>query len=343
MLDEIRQQPEALERTLARELRPVERFKRIVERRRPRLIVLAARGTSDNAALFGRYLLEIATGIPVALAAPSIATLYGAKVDYRETLAVAISQSGESTDTNMVLERARAQGALTLGITNEGSSALARLADHVFLVRAGKERSVAATKTYTGQMLMLYLLAYALGGRVRVEQLRKLPDAAQAALGLEAEIAALSERYRFMRYAAVVGRGLNYANAFELALKLMETCYVVAERFSSADFMHGPIALVEPGFPVIAFAPPDVTWPSIGHTLEKLHALRAEIVAITDPGNRAVEARATKVIRLPGRIREWLTPIPYIIPGQILAACLAAQKGLDPDRPRTLRKVTLTM
>ncbi|HEY1341812.1 MAG TPA: SIS domain-containing protein [Bryobacteraceae bacterium] len=343
MIEEIRQQPEALARTLARELRPVERFKRVVEKRRPRLVVLVARGTSDNAALFGRYLLEITTGIPVSLAAPSIATLYQARLDYRDSLVVAISQSGESTDTNLVLERARAQGALTLGITNEAASSMARLAEHVFLVRAGHERSVAATKTFTGQVMMLYLLAYALGGRVRIADLERVPDAAQAALTLEPEIAGLSERYRFMHHAVVVGRGLNYANAFEFALKLMETCYVVAERFSSADFLHGPIALVEPNFPVFAFAPPGVTWASIGETLEKLQKLRAEIVAITDPGNREADARATRVIRLPKRIKEALTPIPYIIPAQLFAASLAAQKGLDPDKPRTLTKVTLTL
>src|ERR1017187_10370628 len=253
MLDEIRQQPEALEKSLAGGLARAERFKRLLAKRRPRLIVLVARGTSDNAALFGRYLLEILTGIPVSLAAPSIATLYQAKLDYRETLVVGISQSGESTDTNLVLERARAQGALTLGITNNQASSMARLAEHVFLVRAGKEKSVAATKTYTGQLLLLYLLAYALGGGVRLSDLQRIPEAVDAALGLAPEIEALSERYRFMRHAVVMGRGLNYANAFEFGLKLMETCYVVAERFSSADFMHGPIALVEPSFPVFVF------------------------------------------------------------------------------------------
>jgi glucosamine--fructose-6-phosphate aminotransferase (isomerizing) len=343
MLDEIRQQPDALARTLAGEKRHAERFRKLIAGKRPRLVVLVARGTSDNAALFGRYLLEITTGIPVSLAAPSIATLYEAAIDYRDTLVVGISQSGESTDTNLVLERARAAGALTLGITNERSSSLAKLAEHVFLVRAGRERSVAATKTYTGQILVLYLLAYALGGKIRLADLERIPELTAEVLGLEAEIDALSERYRYMRSAVVVGRGLNYANAFELALKLMETCYVVAERFSSADFMHGPIALVEPSFPVFAFAPPGVTWASIGDTLRKLKGLSAEIVAISDRSNREVEATATRMIRLPRRIPEVLTPIPYIVPAQIFAACLAAQKGLDPDRPRTLNKVTLTL
>jgi glutamine---fructose-6-phosphate transaminase (isomerizing) len=343
MLEEIRQQPAALAHMLSSELRRVEKFKRLLQKRRPRLIVLVARGTSDNAALFGRYLLEITTGIPVSLCAPSISTLYQTRLDYRDALVVAISQSGESTDTNQVLERARVQGALTLGITNESSSALAGIAEHIFLVRAGREKSVAATKTYTGQMLIMYLLAYALGARIRIADLERIPGVVDATLALEPEIDALSERYRFMRHAVVVGRGLNYANAFEFALKLMETCYVVAERFSSADLMHGPIALVEPNFPCFVFAPPDRTWPSIGASLAKLHGLHAEIVAVTDSGNSEVATHATKVIRIPRRVKEVLTPIPYIVPAQIFAACLAAQKDLDPDRPRTLSKVTLTL
>ncbi len=343
MLEEIRQQPSALARTLAAELRRVERFKRVVAGRRPKMVVLVARGTSDNAAQFGRYLLEITTGIPVSLAAPSIATLYDARVDYRDSLVVGISQSGESIDTNVVIERARKAGAVTLGITNEKDSALARIAEHVFLVHAGREKSVAATKTYTGQMLILYLLAYALGGGIRIADLERIPELVESALALEPEIGELSERYRFMRYAVVVGRGLNYANAFEFALKLMETCYVVAERFSSADFLHGPIALVEPSFPVFAFAPPGVTWKGIGETLERLGGLRAEILAITDVGNPEAAERATRVIRLPRRVKEVLTPIPYVVPAQIFAACLAAKKGLDPDHPRTLKKITLTL
>ncbi len=343
MSEEIRQQPAALDRTLRAEMRNVEKVRRQVEKHRPRLIVLVARGTSDNAATFGRYLLEITTGIPVSLAAPSVATLYEARIDYRDTLVIGISQSGESTDINLVLERARLQGAVTLGITNERESSLARLADHVLLVHARKEKSVAATKTYTGQMLLFYLLAYALGGGVRMADLERVPEAVQAALGLEEEVNALSERYCFMRNAVVVGRGLNYSNALEFSLKLMETCYVVAERFSSADFMHGPIALVEARFPVFAFAPSGPTWPSISETLRKLRSLRAEIVTITDAGNPQAAEIATRMIRLPRRVKEVLTPIPYIVPAQLFAACLAVQKGLDPDRPRTLSKVTLTI
>ncbi len=343
MLDEIRQQPHALERTLASAVRGIELFRAKVAKKRPSLIVLAARGTSDNAALFGRYLLEIATGIPVSLAAPSIHSLYNAKVNYKDALVVAISQSGESTDTNLVLARARERGSMTLGVTNESSSSLAQLAEYVFHVRAGKERSVAATKTYTGQVLMMYLLAYALGADVRLDDLRRLPEWCAAALTLEPEIRAFSERYRFMDHAVVVGRGLNYSNAFEFALKMMETCYVVAERFSSADFLHGPIAMVEPSFPIFLFAPRGVTRPSMREMLEKLKSLGAETVIVTDQRDGEVAKLASRVIRVPVRLNERFTPIPYIIPAQLFAACLAEQKGFDPDRPRTLTKVTRTL
>jgi glutamine---fructose-6-phosphate transaminase (isomerizing) len=350
MLEEIREQPGALERTLKEELAGVSELKRRLEKQRPRFVVLAARGTSDNAALFGRYLLEIATRIPVSLAAPSIFTLYGGEIDFRDTLVVAISQSGESTDTNLVLERARAAGAITVGITNEPESALARLAEHVFLVRAGRERSVAATKTYTGQLLMCYLLAYALGAPVSIDELARMPEHAAAALGLEAEISARAERYTFMTQAVSIARGLNYANAFEFALKLMETCYVVAERFSSADLLHGPIAMVESAFPAFLFTPAGVTWPGLAEMLAKLEQLKAVTMVITDRSNADAAAKARTAICLPVELAhsgplpaEVYTPIPYIVPAQLFAACLAEHKGLDPDQPRTLSKVTRTL
>src|SRR5580698_3604843 len=291
MMEEIREQPVALDRTLRLGLKAAAKLAREVARRRPKLIVLAARGTSDNAAQFGRYLLEITTGIPVSLAAPSLYTLYDAKIDLKEALIVAISQSGESTDTNLVLERGREQGALTVGITNEPASSLAKLADHLFFVHAGRERSVAATKTYTGQVMSLYLLAHALGAKIRLDDLRKVPDWAAGALLLEAEMTARAERYRFMERAIVVGRGLNYANAFEFALKLMETCYVVAERFSTADFLHGPIAMVDRSCPRFLCTPPGVTWEGMRDMIARVAALKAETLIFTDMSNRAaVEA-----------------------------------------------------
>jgi len=350
MLEEIRQQPETLERTLASGLPAAERLRKEVIRSRPKLILLAARGTSDNAAHFGRYLLEIATGIPVSLAAPSIFTLYGSSLDLADALVVAVSQSGQSTDTNMVLEKARNSGAMNVGITNEASSELARLADRVWLVRAGREKSIAATKTYTGQVLMFYLLAYALGARIRLEQLRRIPEWTEAALSIAPLLSQTVERYRFMEQAVVVGRGLNYANALEFGLKLMETCYVNADRFSSADFLHGPIAVVRESLPVFLFAPTGVTWPSLRDMAETLRQRKAETLIVTDSSNREALASGNRVLAVPARLgrrsvvpEELYTPIPYIIPAQLFAAMLAEQKGLDPDRPRTLTKVTKTL
>jgi glucosamine--fructose-6-phosphate aminotransferase (isomerizing) len=341
MLDEIREQPAVLERTLHAERKSIEQLRTLLTRQLPRLIMLVARGTSDNAAQFGRYLLEIATGIPVTLAAPSIFTLYHAPFRFDGVLVIAISQSGESTDTNLVLERARQQGARTIGVTNEASSTLARLAEHPFLVHAGREQSVAATKTYTGQLLILYMLAHALGADIALDDLARLPEWTSRALALEPEVARRAERYRFMDHAVVVGRGLNYANAFEFALKLMETCYVVAERFSSADFLHGPIAMIEASFPAFLFAPPGVTWQGTREMIEKLAKLKAETLVITDQSNP--EAFGENTIALPIALDELFTPIPYIVPAQLFSARLAEEKGFNPDQPRTLSKVTRTL
>lgn len=340
MMEEIFDQPQALERTLRAESKHAQRF-RSFARGKFRLIVLVARGTSDNAAIFGRYLLELTTGIPVSMAAPSLHTLYHAKLDLRDALVIGISQSGAGTDINLVLESARRQGAYTLAITNEAESPLAQVVDDVFLVRAGRQKSVAATKTYTGQLMLFYLIASALSDKVTPQALSEIPEYARQSLGLVAEIRELVERYRYMRQCAVVARGLNYANAFEMALKLMETCYVVAERFSSADFLHGPIAMVEPNFPVLLFMPPGKTFHDTGQLVRRLHGLGAETLAITSAAAKV--PAATRVIRVPGSIPEIYTPIPFIIPGQIFAALLAEVKGIDPDHPRSLHIVTETV
>ena len=349
MLQEIEQQPAVLEKTFQEEFKHFEDFRLRMAARPPSLVVLVARGTSDNAALFGRYLLETVTGLPVSLAAPSVTTLYRSQLRLENALVVGISQSGESTDTNLFLRAARDQGVMTVGITNQAGSSITRVAEEIFLVHAGREKSVAATKTYTGQLLMMYLLAYALGAAIEPQILERLAPAVARALRLKKQVAALSERYRFMSYAVVVGRGLNYANAFEFSLKLMETCYVVAERFSGADFLHGPIALVERAFPVFVFAPSGPTAPGTLKMLRKLRSLEAETILITEAGNEDALSLATRSISMKGTVtafgcpEDLFTPIPYIVPAQLFAASLAEQKGLNPDQPRTLSKITKTV
>jgi glucosamine--fructose-6-phosphate aminotransferase (isomerizing) len=208
-------------------------------------------------------------------------------------------------------------------------------------VHAGRQRSVAATKTYTGQLMIFYLLAAALGTSLSIERVSELPDRVTDTLELIPELRALVERYRYMDHCVVVGRGINYGNAFELALKLMETCYVIAERFSAADFVHGPIALIEHDFPAFVFMPPGRTFHNLRELTGRLRRLHAEVVAITGPRTRIPSA--TRLIRVPGDLPEVYTPIPYIIPGQIFTALLAEVKGLDPDKPRSLKIVTRTV
>jgi glucosamine--fructose-6-phosphate aminotransferase (isomerizing) len=341
MLQEIAEQPKALARTIQAERTKISRLGVFLKQREIDLIVLVARGSSDNAALFGRYLLEITTGIPVSLSAPSVHTLYGAKLNLRHALVVGVSQSGAGEDINQVLENARACGAYTVGITNEPSSAMVSYVDETLLMHGGRERSVAATKTFTGQMMLFYMLAAELAESRPVWTYDAIPDFAARALEQQPAILELVQRYVFMENCVVVGRGLAYANAYELALKLMETCYVVAERFSSADFLHGPVAMVERHFPVILFAPPGVMLPGVKSLIKRLRELRADTLAITSDLEAAGDC--SRAIVMPKEIDEFVAPIPYIIPAQLFAALLADAKGLDPDQPRSLSKVTRTL
>ena len=341
MLEEIAEQPAALARTLQLERAKIARLGNFLKERDIDLIVLVARGSSDNAALFGRYLLEITTGIPVSLSAPSVHTIYGAKLKLNHALVVGVSQSGEGEDINRVLDNARACGAYTVGITNEPNSSMTGLVDETLLMHGGRERSVAATKTFTGQMLLFYMLAAELASEKPTFSYETIPDFVERALEQKPALLELVQRYVFMENCVVVGRGLAYANAYELALKLMETCYVVAERFSSADFLHGPVAMVERHFPVILFAPPGVMLPGVKNLIDRLRELHAETLAITSDLDAA--GMCTRAIIMPREIDEFLAPIPYIIPAQLFAALLAEAKGLDPDAPRSLSKVTRTL
>ncbi|MGH9966852.1 MAG: SIS domain-containing protein [Pyrinomonadaceae bacterium] len=341
MLQEIAEQPQALTRTIEAERAKIARFGKFIKDRDIDLIVLVARGSSDNAALFGRYLLEIKTGIPVSLSAPSVHTLYGARLKLQHALVIGVSQSGEGEDINLVLENARARGAYTVGITNEPASSMTQIVDETLVMHGGRERSVAATKTFTGQMMLFYMLAAELAEGPPNRSYEAIPEFAARALEQQPALLELVQRYVFMENCVVVGRGLAYANAYELALKLMETCYVVAERFSSADFLHGPLAMVERHFPVILFAPPGVMLPGVKDLIGRLQELHADTLAIT--GDLAAASACTRAIIMPREIDEFLAPIPYIIPGQLFAALLAEAKGLDPDSPRSLSKVTRTL
>lgn len=338
---EIAEQPAVLERLLAREGRRIERLGQELRQSGIRSLFVVARGSSDHAGVYAKYLFGARNRMVTALAAPSLFTLYGRPPDLRGHLVLAISQSGGSDDLCQVVAEAARQGARTLVITNRPSSPLSREAQTVLALHAGVERSVAATKTYTAELMALAMLSVAWHGSQRErEALRRLPDKIQALLDSSAGIARTAERYRYVERLAVIGRGFNYATAFELALKLKELAYVAAEPSSSADFRHGPIAVVGEGFPVLLVAPKGRTLGDLRALAATLAARRAELVVISD--DRLLLGKAQAALPLPGQVPEWLSPLTAVVPGQIFARHLAAVRSCPLDRPRGLRKVTST-
>lgn len=336
---EIREQPAVLSGLLDAERTSVIRLARDLSRRQPSAVFLAARGTSDNAALYGHYLFETLLRIPSGLASPSVVTIYRKVPRLRGTLVLGLSQSGRSADIVRYLEAARAAGARTVAITNDARSPLARAAHDTLLLHAGVERSVAATKTYTAQLTLLSLLVAVMAGdRKLLDEHYRLPRLIDRVLGEEDAIRRLSLRLRRVHQCIVTARGYNFATAREAALKLKETAHIAAEALSSADLLHGPIAVVGPRFPVIMVAPPGAPRPHLVRVARRLAAQGARIVAISSgPGFGDM---AQTVVQAPGRIPEMLTPQVYIVPLQLLAYHLSLSRGYDPDRPAGLRKVT---
>lgn len=313
-----------------------------LQSRRPTHLLIAARGTSDNAARYAQYLFSAFNRLPVALATPSLFSVYGTPPRLEGALVIGISQSGRSPDIVAVVEEARRQGQPTIAITNEPDSPLAQAADHAVALGAGAEQSVAATKTYTAELLALALLSTCWAGDAeRLQALQKLPEAVAQTLQLEPTIAQLAPRYTYATEAVVVGRGFNYATAFEIALKIKELTYVVAEPYSSADFRHGPVAIVERGFPVVAVAPGGLVFPDMLKLLRELAEREAELIVISDQAEAL--ALAHTPLPLPAALPEWLSPFTCIVPGQLLALHITQAKGYEPDHPRGLKKVTRTL
>lgn len=343
MHSEILEQPDRLENLLEHQKDWVREIASTIHKRNFQYIFLAARGTSDNAGRYANYLWGARNGLPMALATPSLFTYYHQPPRLNGALVVGISQSGQSPDIVSVLEEGRRQGCLTLAITNSPNSPLAQSADLVLDIMAGKEAAVAATKTYTAELLAIAMLSAALQESEAVwQELRGVPAWVEQALKLDDAIANMAQRYRYMQRCVVLGRGFNYATAFEWSLKLKEMAYVVAEPYSTADFLHGPIAVVEPGFPVMAVAPQGKVFPSMLEVLQRVRQDKnAELVVISDT-SPALEL-AQSPIPLPEGIPEWLTPIISIVPGQLFAYHLTLIKGYNPDAPRSLQKITETI
>lgn len=337
---EIHQQPATLTRLLTRENDHVAAIAAAIREAAPRFVMIAARGSSDNAAIYGKYILGAYAGLPVALATPSVVTYYGRMPDVSEALVIGVSQSGQGEDIRVVLEQARAQGAITVGVTNEPDSPLAHATEHCIALHAGPERSLAATKTFTAQLAVMAMLAAHLADDDQLQaDLAALPDVVAHTLALSAGTPPRAERYRYMTHCVTLGRGFNYAIAFELALKLKELTYVGATPYSSADFRHGPIAQVEEGFPVLVVAPDGVVIDDMLDLMRNLREREAELIVISNREDAL--ALAQTPLPIPA-VPEWLSPIVAVVPGQLLAFGLSVARGYDPDHPRALRKVTST-
>jgi glucosamine--fructose-6-phosphate aminotransferase (isomerizing) len=339
---EILEQPACLERLLASHRKNVEQVATAIQSRDIRFAFLTARGTSDNAGRYANYLWGAMNGLPLALATPSLFTYYQQPPKLKNALVVGISQSGQSPDIVSVVQEGKRQGNLTLAITNEPDSPLAHAADFVLDVQAGSELAVAATKTYTTELMAIAMLSAALAGDgARWVELAQVAGWVSEALKHDQAIEQLAQRYRYMQQCVVLGRGFNYATAFEWALKLKELTYVEAEPYSSADFQHGPVAMVARGFPVMAVVPTGKVFDSMMALLKHLqNDLLAELVVISNAPEAISMAQVP--IEIPADVPEWLSPLVGIVPAQLFSYHLTLAKGYDPDQPRTISKITET-
>ncbi|MDX1932382.1 MAG: SIS domain-containing protein [Capsulimonadales bacterium] len=335
--NEIFEQPDALNRAIRAGREPIFRLVAEAKRRDVRYLVLAARGTSDNAATYAKYLFEIVCGVPVSLAAPSVHTLYESEIAYRDALVLGVSQSGAGADVIEVVTAARKKGALTAAFTNTEDSGLARAAEHPIFCHAGVETAVAATKTYTTTLALFAQLAAAWSGLGELTRgIDRLEHAAAETLNREEQASTLAQTLLHAERILTVARGLHLSTAIEAALKIAETTYTTTQAFSSADLQHGPIASVAVRTPCLLFMPRGKTFSTLAEMADKLTDRGARVLKFAPEGTPGA------AIHLGDAGTELLAPIVDIIPAQLLAFHLCIARGLDPDNPRGLTKVTIT-
>ncbi|MDX2702411.1 SIS domain-containing protein [Streptomyces sp. PA03-6a] len=339
MSGEMAEQPAVLRRILEEGAPRIRRTAERIAARGPRFVLLTARGTSDNAALYAKYLVEVVLGKPAGLTSMSTTTAYGARPDLTDCLVVTVSQSGGSPDLVASTRAAREAGAITLAVTNNADSPLAEVSEFHIDVLAGPEKALPATKTYTAELLALYLFVEGLrGGDGNAAKV--LPELAEQILARQDEVRALAARYRFAERLVLTSRGYGYPTAKEAALKLMETSYIPALSFSGADLLHGPLAMVDNVSPVIAIVTEGKGGEALQPVLDRLRGRGADLVVI---GNQASVDAASAGFVLPTEgVAEEVQPILEILPLQMLAYEITIARGQDPDAPRALAKVTET-
>jgi glucosamine--fructose-6-phosphate aminotransferase (isomerizing) len=342
LLNEILEQPAALRRLLDEGREPVARAADKIKAFAPEWVLIAARGSSDNAARYAQYLLGAHNGLGVGLAVPSLISLYGAAPRMGRAAVIGISQSGQSPDIVGVLSTAAKQGAVTVAVTNDPASPLARASSATLPLFAGEEKAVAATKTYTTELFALAMLSAALEGNpARQATLEQVPGyVEQVIASVHDNVAEAANGFANAGKLVVLGRGFNYSTAFEVALKIKETCYFIAEPYSVADLLHGPVAMIDQYFPVIVVAPSGPTQADIPALFELLEKRGARTLAISDRAD--VISRAQYGLKMPSGVPEWVSPIVSVVAGQLFAHALCVATGQDPDKPRGLSKITLT-
>ncbi|MFE7188656.1 SIS domain-containing protein [Kitasatospora sp. NPDC057541] len=338
MAAEMAEQPAVLQRILDEGAPKIFEIASRIAARKPRFVLLTARGTSDNAALYAKYLIEILLGKPAGLTSMSTTTAYGAKPDLTDVLVITVSQSGGSPDLVASTKAAREAGAITLAVTNNAGSPLAEVSEFHIDVLAGPEKALPATKTYTAELLALYLLVEGLRGGDGAAA-KVLPGLAAGILARQDEVKALAERYRFAQRLVITSRGYGYPTAREAALKLMETTYIPASPFSGADLLHGPLAMVDNVSPVIAIVPDGKGGEALQPVLDRLRGRGADLVVV---GQQSQVEAASAGFALPAGVPEEVQPILEILPLQLLAYEVTIARGQDPDAPRALAKVTET-
>jgi len=339
---EIMEQADVLENLVNQQWDAVQKIADTIRRRDIDYIFLAARGTSDNAGRYAQYLWGIFNHLPIALAAPSLFSLYQSPPRLKNALVVGISQSGMSPDIVSVLTEAGRQGCQSIAILNTPDSPLGQAASHIIDINAGQEIAVAATKTYTAELMAIAMLSAALSQDDEAYQiLKKVPGWVRILLEQDATLGRIAERYRFMDQCVVLGRGFNYATAFEWSLKMKELCYIAAEPYSSADFLHGPVAVISQGYPVMAVVPDGKVADDMLGLLRTLRYERhAELLVFSNRPD-ALELAQSR-LGLPADMPEWVSPIVSIVPAQLFSYHLTRAKGFDTEGPRGLHKVTKT-
>jgi glucosamine--fructose-6-phosphate aminotransferase (isomerizing) len=342
MWNEILEQPTVLENCGQANEKVIQKIVAEVAFRNIQSVIIAARGTSDHAAVYGKYVIEYELGIPVSLAAPSIFTIYQKKLKLPGTLVIGISQSGKAADVLEVLKNAKESGALTVSITNDPASPLATGAMYHLYCNAGLEKSVAATKTFTAEIFLIAQLVAEWGRNSQLQQeLGQLPKNLFKGLDTESVLKAKMERYRFMQECFVLARGINYAVALESALKIQESTYVRAKAYATSDFYHGPFAMIEKDMPVIVYAPDGPSFPDVMQMIKRLKENLVDLIVVSNV-NEALEV-GDCTFRIPETSNDLLSPFYNAVIAQMLACELAVIKGLNPDQPRGLKKVTITL